>query len=622
LLFKLNKSDGSLCIGKFSRNLFSTPLKKPPFDFSNERKTEAKLEFSVQEIEWNNNQENVSDDEEEQKSEPPRHPKRNTNPKLKSKPNVRSDSYDDHDNFVPNNKVSHQAFIQNTRPQYENKPFERGMAVELYFDGCRGLPNNVTITKATIQIMDVGLNVLKAPESQIPEFTSPSYDPLYNWKIELKPNPNIPPTAIALITLSTIDEVSNQPKIIGYSAINLFLSNSTKQQPKTNSEPGVILLSGNYQIPIFCQEPKRAQPFTFDDMLALDRLPGASCLVRIHQSSGSSQANVSMKATARPQYGTGAYNTSLYPVSNTEQQLLDSQQKRQNMTIREVAQALLDGNNIKKTNENEITAWLNEKIQVNPSLGFINMMYFAEYRSDLGFKFSLDGLHNVPTAQPYVGLTMLNPPGGLYSNPPDKSQVQMFNKIDWEGPLNSPRFVNGFQLFRGIHPSKNQHIIIDIKAINLSKKVPQITTLGWTILPLFTPDGYLMSGMYQIPLITGDVNQTIVSGLASSDVDPWEYILQQISQKKPLIKWLPNASVMVRLLDCQREGNLERTWDFTRVDSRFIPQNNLAKYIYNASADSKARQGKSLKTIIPRKEDVFAFQEKMTDALVKELGLF
>jgi len=48
----------------------------------------------------------------------------------------------------------------------------------------------------------------------------------------------------------------------------------------------------------------------------------------------------------------------------------------------------------------------------------------------------------------------------------------------------------------------------------------------------------------------------------------------------------------------------------------------LAKYIYNASADSKARQGKSLKTIIPRKEDVFAFQEKMTDALVKELGLF
>jgi len=53
------------------------------------------------------------------------------------------------------------------------------------------------------------------------------------------------------------------------------------------------------------------------------------------------------------------------------------------------------------------------------------------------------------------------------------------------------------------------------------------------------------------------------------------------------------------------------------VDSRYIPQNNLSKYIYNANADSKARQGKILKTLIPRKEDVFAFQEKIADTLAK-----
>jgi hypothetical protein len=384
---------------------------------------------------------------------------------------------------------------------------------------------------------------------------------------------------------------------------------------------GAILFSGNYQIPIYCQEPKRTQPFTFDDMTQLDRLPGASVIVRINQAPPSGQADPSKKPKSRPQYGTGAYNTTLYPMNNSELQLLDAQQRRQNMTVKEVAQALLEGNNIKKNNENEITAWLNEKIQFNPSLGFINMMYFAEYRSDLGFKFSLDGIHNAPTAQPYIGLTMLNPPGGLYANPPDRGQVQIFNKLDWEGPLNSPRFANGFQYFRGIQPSKNLHMIIDIKAINLSKKAPQTSTIGWTVLPLFTPDGYFMSGVYQVPLITGEVNQTIVSGLAASNSDPWEYILQQITQKKPLIKWLPNASVMVRLLDCQREGNLERVWDYTRVDSRYIPQNNLSKYIYNANADSKARQGKILKTIIPRKEDPFAFQEKIADTLVKELGL-
>jgi len=289
-------------------------------------------------------------------------------------------------------------------------------------------------------------------------------------------------------------------------------------------------------------------------------------IVRINNAPPSSQADPSKKPKSRPQYGTGAYNTTLYPMSNSELQLLDAQQRRQNMTVKEVAQALLEGNNIKKNNvylfthpplicfqENEITAWLNEKIQFNPSLGFINMMYFAEYRSDLGFKFALDGIHNVPTAQPYIGLTMLNPPGGLYANPPDRGQVQIFNKLDWEGPLNSPRFANGFQYFRGIQPSKNLHMIIDIKSVNPSKKAPQTSTIGWTVLPLFTADGYFMSGVYQVPLITGEANQTIISGLAASNSDPWEYIMQQITQKKPLIKWLPNASVMVRLLDCQRE---------------------------------------------------------------------
>ena len=83
--------------------------------------------------------------------------------------------------------------------------------------------------------------------------------------------------------------------------------------------------------------------------MALDRLPGASVLVRINQAP-SGQADPSKKPIARPQYGTGAYNTTLYPMSNAELQLLDAQQRRQNMTVKEVAQALLEGNNIRMNN--------------------------------------------------------------------------------------------------------------------------------------------------------------------------------------------------------------------------------------------------------------------------------
>ena len=67
-LFKINKSNGSIHAGKFVRNLFSSPLRKPPFDIENEKKAEAEIKFSIQEIEWdnhNNTDKSIDDDEED-----------------------------------------------------------------------------------------------------------------------------------------------------------------------------------------------------------------------------------------------------------------------------------------------------------------------------------------------------------------------------------------------------------------------------------------------------------------------------------------------------------------------------------------------------------------------------
>jgi len=153
----------------------------------------------------------------------------------------------------------------------------------------------------------------------------------------------------------------------------------------------------------------------------------------------------------------------------------------------------------------------------------------------------------------------------------------------------------------------------------MSKKVPQISTVGWTIVPLFTSDGYLLSGMYQIPLIAGEVMKEIVQALVVSQLSSWEFILENINKKK--IKWLSTTSIVVRLLDCQREGNLEQAWDFKRIDPRYLPKNNIQKYIYDSNADAKAKQGKILKSLVPRKEDVQTFQQKITSTLSQELNL-
>lgn len=64
------------------------------------------------------------------------------------------------------------------------------------------------------------------------------------------------------------------------------------------------------------------------------------------------------------------------------------------------------------------------------------MQYFAKYQPEAGFKFSLDGIHNVPKPAAYAGLYCLNPPGALYQIDPNPLQVHLNSNLDWEGFFN------------------------------------------------------------------------------------------------------------------------------------------------------------------------------------------
>ena len=179
-------------------------------------------------------------------------------------------------------------------------------------------------------------------------------------------------------------------------------------------------------------------------------------------------------------------------------------------------------------------------------------MYFAKYQQEAGFKFSLDGLHNAPAKQPYGALFMINPPAGLYQNPPDNSKVQLNSLLNWDGPVSSPQFLEGFFTFKDIKFDKNLHIIVDIKTVNLTKVPPLVTDVGWTIVPIFSPDGFIKSGVFQIPLIAGKANADILKNVVEND--PWPYLFDLIEKKKNKnMQWLGNTSIMCRVIDSQRE---------------------------------------------------------------------
>jgi hypothetical protein len=198
-----------------------------------------------------------------------------------------------------------------------------------------------------------------------------------------------------------------------------------------------------------------------------------------------------------------------------------------------------------------LVIFLNQLITRNSNTGLIDLLYFARYRQEAGFKFALDGIHNAPKNEPYVGLYMLNPPGGLYADPPDVSKVQLNSLLDWDGPLTSPRFLDGYITFKDIKFDKNVHIIIEIRTVNLKKIPAQFQTVGWTIFPIFTPDGYVKSGIYQVPLIAGEVDREFIKEAPNND--PWTFLLDEMKRKSKKLKWLGTSSVMVRLVDSQRE---------------------------------------------------------------------
>lgn len=182
------------------------------------------------------------------------------------------------------------------------------------------------------------------------------------------------------------------------------------------------------------------------------------------------------------------------------------------------------------------------------------MMYFARYQAQAGFKFSLDGLHLVPKESiPYIGLYCMNPPGDLYLDEPDHSKIQMTSLLNWEGPAKSPQWLDGYITFKDIPHQNNLHMLIDIRSVSFAKTTPEFSKIGWTICPIFSPDGFVLSGIYQIPLFKGEFPKGLRQELQEND--PWPYLMELMKNKKNPFKlsFLGDTTVICRLVDSQRE---------------------------------------------------------------------
>lgn len=246
LFFKLSNQDGSLRTGRYTLKLLEPPMRRPPVDPDKVTPHEkAEVDFEIKEIEYD--EATLLDASGRGKKKPKKSPKKRPE----------KDASMEKPNDIP---IDNNPYISNLKPQFSDRPFEKGMGVDFYIDGARYLPDNVMVTKVVMEVYNSKLQKIFPAKAAIADLEGSNFSPIYNFRRELRKE-WFDPTAIVFISIDTYDKATSEVRIVGYSAINLFLGRFTKTQPENSSDVDVILMNGCYQLPIICQEPYRNPPF-------------------------------------------------------------------------------------------------------------------------------------------------------------------------------------------------------------------------------------------------------------------------------------------------------------------------------------------------------------------------
>ena len=212
--WEVSKANGDLKSSQTKRtvNMYNPPLLLLPYKKNKLKKSTKKIEFYCQQIYY----------------EPASLPfiyelrKKGKEKKEKQK-NVKLDKFD---------KKYKEAFIPNIVPNWENRAFDKGSGIDLYIDSCRFLPDNVTVTKIIVRIIDPFFNDFTPIQAGLPELGSDILNPIYSYRDELR-FPSFDPTLMVFITYVTFDSRGKRktPQITGFSLFNLFLNKITNEQP-------------------------------------------------------------------------------------------------------------------------------------------------------------------------------------------------------------------------------------------------------------------------------------------------------------------------------------------------------------------------------------------------------
>lgn len=78
----------------------------------------------------------------------------------------------------------------------------------------------------------------------------------------------------------------------------------------------------------------------------------------------------------------------------------------------------------------DLMRWLDQTIVTNSNTLSINMRYFSAYQPRMGFRFSLERLHNIQVKQPHIVVASIGPPAHIYGAAPKRTpDVSVFSDV-------------------------------------------------------------------------------------------------------------------------------------------------------------------------------------------------
>ena len=610
--FRLMSEAGRVRGGTFTLRLNKKPHLLPPADPARLVPTDSDIEFSLLEYSYDR-----ADVERALRDEGPSRSMGLPKPAEKIPEGAKD--------VVLDNKP----FIPNSVPQYTDKQFTKGHGIDFYIDGARFLPDNVTVTKILLRFVNNDLvDQLNPPIiAVLPKLGGTTFSPVFDFRHELRSD-YFDATTLAFISLLTIDKSCNEPRIIGHAAFNLFIDRTTKTQPEKGSDVNVVLNDGAYEVPIVSEEPLRSKPFSVDKVLRCPKLPAATLLLRVRLAPLSDDfkrvlgkddvPKEEWKARGvwvpRPIYATGAYNNSTCSTRESDLSLYAFRQSRPDPPMRETAKMLLRASAADEMmGDEEFFRWAKDKIKTDQSSKMIDPLFFAKYQPQSGFTLNIDGVHKI--GEDLAVITVYKLSHG------DKRNTIMNTLIDWDCPMGETYFYDRSYNFKSIEFNSQLSAIIELMAIRIVQGDPVLEGFGWTLLPIFHPQGYIKGGHFQLPVFQGRPNEELLTEMNQSELDPWSLVIGALKNK--VLKFKGKTSIFVRLADCQREGGLDTKFDLGTIDYRYLPAkgSELRSLAFNQQVKFELQSKPKLSNLLPNQIAGIDFNKKIASVVIKQFNI-